>query len=84
MRLIAEITKSPDGRLEGDIRCGDDGSPIHFSGVLDLLRILEDEIPPGSATVTPGASDPVASPAVTAEHAGASAWPQRPTPMEDW
>jgi hypothetical protein len=50
MRLIAEITKSPDGRLEGVIRCGDDGAPIQFSGVLDLLRILEDEVPPGSAT----------------------------------
>jgi hypothetical protein len=49
MRLIAEITKSPDGRLEGVIRCGDDGSPVHFSGVLDLLRILEDEIPTASA-----------------------------------
>lgn len=57
MRLIAEITKSPDGRLEGVIRCGDDGSPIHFSGVLDLLRILEDEIPPAPAGVTPGAGD---------------------------
>jgi hypothetical protein len=57
MRLIAEITKSPDGRLEGVIRCGDDGSPIHFSGVLDLLRILEDEIPPKPAGVIPGAGD---------------------------
>jgi hypothetical protein len=57
MRLIAEITKSPDGRLEGVIRCGDDGSPIHFSGVLDLLRILEDEIPLAPAGVTPSAGD---------------------------
>jgi hypothetical protein len=45
MRLVAEITKSSDGRFEGTIQCGDRGSPIPFSGVLDLLRILEDEIP---------------------------------------
>lgn len=57
MRLIAEITKSPDGRLEGVIQCGDDGSPMPFSGVLDLLRILEDEVPPASAAATPGAGD---------------------------
>ena len=57
MRLIAEITKSPDGRLEGVIRCGDDGAPMHFSGVLDLLRILEDVVPPAPAAATPGASD---------------------------
>jgi hypothetical protein len=57
MRLIAEITKSPDGRLEGVIRCGDDGAPMEFSGVLDLLRILEDEIPPASTAATPGASN---------------------------
>ncbi len=58
MRLIAEITKSLDGRLEGVIRCGDDGSPTPFSGVLDLLRILEDEIPPASAAAIPDAGDP--------------------------
>jgi hypothetical protein len=57
MRLIAEITKSPDGRLEGVIRCGDDGSPLHFSGVLDLLRILEDEIPTASAPAGTGTGD---------------------------
>ena len=49
MRLIAEITKSSDGRFEGTIWCGEQSVPIPFSGVLDLLRILEDEIPPASA-----------------------------------
>lgn len=50
MRLIAEITRSSNGRLEGTIRCGEHRAPIPFAGVLELLRILEDEVPPGSAT----------------------------------
>jgi hypothetical protein len=54
MRLIAEITKSSDGRFEGTIWCGEPGAPIPFSGVLDLLRILEDVIPPASVPPTSG------------------------------
>jgi len=50
MRLIAEITKSSDGRLEGTIRCGEQGAPTPFTGVLELLRILEDVVPPAAAT----------------------------------
>jgi hypothetical protein len=45
MRLIADISRCPDGRIEGTILCGDRDAPMPFSGVLDLLRILEDEIP---------------------------------------
>ena len=54
MRLMAEIKRSPDGRLEGTIRCGDAAAPIEFSGVLDLLRILEDEVPPAPAAAETG------------------------------
>jgi hypothetical protein len=53
MRLIAEITKSSDSRFEGTIWCGEHGAPIPFSGVLDLLRILEDVIPHVSAPPPP-------------------------------
>lgn len=53
MRLIAEITRSSDGRLEGTIRCGEQRAPIPFAGVLELLRILEDEVPVGSAAARP-------------------------------
>ncbi len=52
MRLIAEITKSSDGRLEGTIRCDEQAAPIPFAGVLELLRILEDEVPPRAATTS--------------------------------
>lgn len=55
MRLIAEITKSYDGRFEGTISCGEQGAPIPFSGVLDLLRILEDLIPQVSGPPPSGA-----------------------------
>jgi hypothetical protein len=54
MRLIAEITKSSDGRFEGTIWCGEHGAPIPFSGVLDLLRILEDVIPQVSGPAPSG------------------------------
>jgi hypothetical protein len=56
MRLIAEITKSSDGRFEGVVWYGDHDVPIPFSGVLDLLRILEDVIPPASTPPPPGAA----------------------------
>ena len=47
MRLIAEISRTADGHLEGVIRTELREEPISFSGVLELLRVLEDEIPPG-------------------------------------
>jgi hypothetical protein len=45
MRLIADISRTADGHLEGLIRTELRGEPISFSGVLELLRVLEDEIP---------------------------------------
>jgi hypothetical protein len=56
MRLIADISRSADGHLEGVIRTELRGEPISFSGVLELLRVLEDEIPPGTGnSPVPGA-----------------------------
>jgi hypothetical protein len=56
MRLIAEIERSSDGRLEGTILFEHRGQPISFSGTLELLRILEDEVPsaPIAAPPEPG------------------------------
>lgn len=45
MRLIAEISRSSDGRLEGTIQSDPSATPVPFSGVLELLRVLEDEVP---------------------------------------
>jgi hypothetical protein len=42
VRLVVEIVRSSDGRLEG--RARPDGSQVStaFSGVLELLKVLED------------------------------------------
>ncbi len=45
MRLIAEISRSSDGRLEGTIQTDLRSTSVPFSGVLELLRVLEDEVP---------------------------------------
>ena len=49
MRLIAEITRSSDGHLEGTIQSDPHRIPVPFSGVLELLRVLDDEVPPAPA-----------------------------------
>jgi hypothetical protein len=42
--LVLEISRAQDGRLEGQLRTdsGDRWSP--FSGVLELLKVLEDSL----------------------------------------
>ena len=44
MRLALEISRAQDGRLEGQLRtdAADPWSP--FSGVLELLKVLEDSL----------------------------------------
>jgi hypothetical protein len=41
-RLILEIHRAPDGRLEGRVRTESSESWTSFSGVLELLKALED------------------------------------------
>ena len=46
MRLIVEIDRTPDGRIEGRIR-PDAAQPWRpFSGVLELLKELQDVLDP--------------------------------------
>jgi hypothetical protein len=42
IRLLLDISRTPDGRLEGQIRAGSAGTWRPFSGVLELLKVLED------------------------------------------
>ena len=44
MRLVLEISRAEDGRLEGQLRtdAADRWSP--FSGVLELLKVIEDSL----------------------------------------
>ena len=42
VRLLLDISRTPDGRIEG--RIGTDGTDAwsYFSGVLELLKVLEE------------------------------------------
>jgi hypothetical protein len=42
IRLLLDINRTPDGRLEGQIHAGGTGTWKPFSGVLELLKVLED------------------------------------------
>jgi hypothetical protein len=42
IRLLLDINRTADGRLEGQIRAGGTGTWKPFSGVLELLKVLED------------------------------------------
>ena len=41
-RLVLEINRTPDGRLEGRVHTESSDSWTPFSGVLELLKVLED------------------------------------------
>jgi len=42
IRLFLDINRTPDGRLEGQIRAHGTNTWKPFSGVLELLRALEE------------------------------------------
>ena len=42
IRLLLDINRTADGLLEGQIRAGGTGTWKPFSGVLELLKVLED------------------------------------------
>jgi hypothetical protein len=42
IRLLLDINRTPDGRLEGRIRADGTDAWEPFSGVLELLKALED------------------------------------------
>jgi hypothetical protein len=42
IRLLLDINRAADGRLEGQIRAGRAGTWKPFSGVLELLKVLEE------------------------------------------
>jgi hypothetical protein len=41
MRVLIDLFRAPDGRLEGVVHAPDTGRGAVFAGVLDLLRVLE-------------------------------------------
>jgi len=42
IRLLLDINRTPEGRLEGQIRADGTGTWKLFSGVLELLKVLEE------------------------------------------
>ena len=44
MRLLLEIDRAPDGRLEGRMRADGTDAWRPFSGVLELLKVLEETL----------------------------------------
>jgi len=55
MRLVLDITTAPDGRYQGHIRVTGTGAGQEFSGILELLAILEQYLLPDRAD---GGTDP--------------------------
>ena len=50
MSLVLEISRAQDGRLEGQLRTDSDGGWGPFSGVLELLKVLEDSLDAAETT----------------------------------
>jgi len=48
MRLMMELFRSREGRLEGtiQIQAATESDPVAFSGILELLKVLEDAAKP--------------------------------------
>ena len=44
MSLVLEISRAQDGRLEGQLRTDADDRWSPFSGVLELLKVLEETL----------------------------------------
>jgi hypothetical protein len=45
IRLLLDLSRAPDGRLEGRIRADANDAWKPFSGVLELLKTIEDKYP---------------------------------------
>ena len=59
-RLLVEIDRTPDERLEGRIRPDAAAQWTAFSGVLELLKVLEDlvEVDPSELSAPDNAPNP--------------------------
>jgi hypothetical protein len=54
MSLLIDVARTPDGRLEGRISSGSSDSGREFSGVLELLKVLEDLLDRDGASASEG------------------------------
>jgi hypothetical protein len=54
MSLLIDVARTPDGRLEGQISRGSSDPGHGFSGVLELLKVLEDLLDRDGASSSEG------------------------------
>ena len=63
MRVVLDISINADNRIEGSASWPNGGEPIHFSGWLALMRLVEDandgEPEPTDISVSPSIQDPL-------------------------
>jgi hypothetical protein len=52
MRLVMQLERDTDGRFCGQITGEDAVTSLGFSGVLEMLKVLEDLIPDGDGRET--------------------------------
>jgi hypothetical protein len=67
VRLVLEITKANDGRYEGRLTVPGTGARHDFSGILELLAILEEQLGPEDARHA-GPENSVDPPRIIDEH----------------
>ena len=51
MRLLLELHPAPEGRLEGRVGIAADDSWAAFSGVLELLKVIEETLSAAQSAV---------------------------------
>lgn len=52
MRLVLEVTRSADGRFEGSIHTDTTDPAKPFSGILELLKVLEECLSPQTLDIS--------------------------------
>jgi hypothetical protein len=55
MRFAVDITRNPDGHYEGALAWGARDEPFEFSGLLELLSVIERELSVEANQVSPDA-----------------------------
>jgi hypothetical protein len=63
--FLGDVARTPDGRFEGQIRAGATNSWLSFSGVLELLKVLEELLDAAPASDPPSTSESTDTPGET-------------------
>jgi hypothetical protein len=58
IEILLRVTRGADDRLDGSASVAGGPDVHHFSGMLELMRVFEDLIPPFDSEIGAGAGDP--------------------------